>query len=76
MIKMTPDFEILFHHMESSGFSLYFVGGCVRDILLGKEPHDYDFCTDAKPEEIKECFKDYPCILTGGKIWNHYSQNQ
>lgn len=67
MIKMTPDFEILFHQMESSGFSLYFVGGCVRDILLGKEPHDYDFCTDAKPEEIKECFKDYPCILTGEK---------
>ena len=33
---------------------LYLVGGCVRDLLLDREPKDYDLCTDATPEEIKE----------------------
>ena len=33
---------------------LYLVGGCVRDILLGKTPKDYDLCTDATPDEVKQ----------------------
>ena len=33
---------------------LYLVGGCVRDLLLGKEPKDYDLCTNATPDEVKE----------------------
>ena len=32
----------------------YIVGGCVRDSLLGKEPKDWDICTSATPQEIKE----------------------
>lgn len=32
---------------------IYLVGGCVRDLLLGKEPKDYDLCTNATPEEVK-----------------------
>lgn len=43
----------------------YLVGGCVRDILLGKEPHDYDFCTNLSYEELKQIFKLYPCRETG-----------
>lgn len=43
----------------------YLVGGCVRDILLGKEPHDYDFCTNLSYEELKRIFKPYPCKETG-----------
>ena len=35
------------------GKELNLVGGCIRDILLNKEPHDYDLCTDATPEEVK-----------------------
>ena len=34
-------------------YQLYLVGGCVRDMLLGREPKDYDLCTNATPDEIK-----------------------
>lgn len=33
---------------------LFLVGGCVRDLLLGREPKDYDLCTDATPDEVKQ----------------------
>jgi tRNA nucleotidyltransferase (CCA-adding enzyme) len=36
---------------------LYLVGGCVRDMLLGKTPKDYDLCTNATPDEVKEISK-------------------
>lgn len=42
--------------LESNGHSAYVVGGCVRDCLLGKEPHDWDITTSATPEEIKKYF--------------------
>lgn len=38
--------------LNSNGFDAYIVGGCVRDLQLGVEPHDWDMCTDAKPNEI------------------------
>ncbi len=34
----------------------YFVGGCVRDLELGREPADYDVCTDARPDRVQELF--------------------
>src|SRR5205823_2070640 len=39
-----------------AGFKIYIVGGAVRDLILGKEVKDWDFTTDAKPEEILEIF--------------------
>ena len=42
---------------EENGFSLYLVGGAVRDYLMGRESHDYDFTTDATPEEVKKMFR-------------------
>jgi len=42
---------------KEHGYSLYLVGGAVRDYVLGKENHDYDFTTDAEPNEIKKIFK-------------------
>lgn len=42
--------------LESNGHSAYAVGGCVRDCLLGKEPHDWDITTSATPEQIKSYF--------------------
>ncbi len=41
---------------RKNGYSLYLVGGAVRDFLLKKENHDYDFTTDAEPMEIKKMF--------------------
>ncbi len=43
----------------------YIVGGAIRDILLGKEAHDFDFCTNLSYEELEEIFEKYPCIKTG-----------
>lgn len=42
--------------LETAGFQAYAVGGCVRDSILGKEPDDWDFTTDARPEEVKALF--------------------
>ena len=41
--------------LEANGYKAYVVGGCVRDSLLGKAPHDWDICTSAKPEEMEAC---------------------
>ena len=53
--------------LEKAGHSCYAVGGCVRDALLGLTPHDYDLCTSAKPEQIKEIFAAYGQIHAGEK---------
>ena len=42
--------------LEKRGYKAYIVGGAVRDMLLGKTPHDYDITTNATPEEIKSVF--------------------
>ena len=42
--------------IEAAGFKAYFVGGCVRDELTGKTPHDYDISTNATPDEINKIF--------------------
>lgn len=53
----TPVGEVL-EGLEASGFEAYLVGGCVRDLLVGREPKDWDITTNAKPEEIQEIFPD------------------
>lgn len=45
----------------------YVVGGCVRDSIMGREPHDWDICTSASTNEIMSVFKDYEIIPTGLK---------
>ena len=42
--------------IKKAGFDVYFVGGCVRDKILGKKPHDYDLTTSAKPEDLHRIF--------------------
>ena len=53
--------------LEAAGYAAYAVGGCVRDHVLGMEPHDYDICTSAKPEEMQRVFKNERTIETGVK---------
>jgi poly(A) polymerase len=43
--------------LQAAGFAAFWVGGCVRDFLLGREPQDYDIATDARPEQIEKLFK-------------------
>ena len=53
--------------LEQAGFEAYCVGGCVRDRLLGQEPHDFDLCASATPEEMKTLFHDQNLVLAGEK---------
>ena len=43
--------------LQSAGFSAFWVGGCVRDFLLGRAPGDYDIATSALPEQIERLFR-------------------
>src|SRR5665647_404938 len=43
--------------LEKAGFEAYLVGGCVRDLLMEREPNDWDITTNAKPEQIIELFE-------------------
>jgi putative nucleotidyltransferase with HDIG domain len=43
--------------LQHAGFAAFWVGGCVRDFLLGCEPQDFDIATDAKPEQVEKLFK-------------------
>jgi len=43
--------------LQDAGFAAYLVGGCVRDLLLGHEPKDFDVATSATPEEVRELFR-------------------
>lgn len=57
----------LIHMLQAQGFETWAVGGCVRDALLGIEPHDFDLCTSALPEQIQEVFADRQLVLAGVK---------
>lgn len=43
--------------LQAAGFAAFWVGGCVRDFLLGREPGDYDIATSALPDQIEKLFK-------------------
>lgn len=53
--------------LHDSGFEAYAVGGCVRDTVMGKEPHDFDITTSALPDEMKAVFEGFRVIETGIK---------
>ena len=43
--------------LQRAGFAAYWVGGCVRDFLLGRVPQDFDLATDARPEQVEKLFR-------------------
>ncbi len=51
--------------LEQAGYEAYIVGGCVRDGLMGVQPHDFDITTSALPEETMAVFSDMRVIETG-----------
>ncbi len=53
--------------LQEAGYVAYLVGGGVRDLLLGKEPKDFDISTSARPEEVKEVF-GRRCLLIGRRF--------
>jgi poly(A) polymerase len=56
---MLKDFAIsIVRTLREHGYKAYLVGGCVRDLLLSREPSDYDVATDATPDEVMRIFPD------------------
>ena len=64
-INISSNANELIHTLQNHGHSAYVVGGCVRDSILGRIPHDWDICTSATPNEMLEIFKDRKVIETG-----------
>ena len=56
----------MLYRLKSAGYQSYLVGGGVRDLLLGREPKDFDVATDATPEQVREVFRN--CRLIGRRF--------
>lgn len=56
-IRIPPGAGQILRMLEDHGFEAFVVGGCVRDSLLGKEPHDWDITTSALPGQVKALFR-------------------
>ncbi len=69
---LPPEIKITAKTLEEAGYEAYLVGGCVRDILLGKTPKDWDFTTSAHPEEIQALFPDSFCNNDFGTVGIKY----
>ena len=54
------------YRLQKEGFDAYLVGGCVRDLLLGREPKDFDVVTNADPEQVKKVFRN--CRIIGRRF--------
>lgn len=65
MFELPAGVNIIISEIEKCGHEAYIVGGCVRDILLGKTPNDYDITASATPDELREIFKARRTVDTG-----------
>ncbi len=59
------DVDALLSRLSDQGYEAYLVGGCVRDLLMGRIPHDFDVATAALPEEVIRLFGEERVLLTG-----------
>lgn len=66
-IPICPGAADILRRLRAAGYDAYLVGGCVRDSLLGREPHDWDVATSATPEEMKRVFAGSAVYDTGVK---------
>src|SRR5690242_13154707 len=63
---LNPNALKILYRLNDNGFIAYLVGGCVRDLLLGREPKDFDVATNATPAQIKRLFRN--CRLIGRRF--------
>lgn len=64
--QISPGALRVLYGLHEAGFEAYLVGGAVRDLLLGGEPKDFDVATNARPEQIKQTFRN--CRLIGRRF--------
>jgi len=63
---LSPNALKILYRLRDNGHTAWLVGGCVRDLLLGREPKDFDIVTDAVPSRIKKLFRN--CRLVGRRF--------
>jgi len=63
---LSPNGVKVLYKLKEQGFTAYLVGGGVRDLLLGREPKDFDVATDATPSQLKKLFRN--CRLIGRRF--------
>ena len=57
-MKIPQEIKLILDKLEKENLESYIVGGCVRDLLLGQKPKDWDITTKAKPKQIQKIFPD------------------
>jgi len=72
-VKIPESVLIVMNKIKEAGFESYLVGGCVRDLLMNREPKDWDITTNAKPKEVLKVFpkgkyeNEFGTVLLPGK---------
>ncbi len=56
--RIDPDVQKVLRRLVRHGYEAYLVGGCVRDLLLNRRPKDFDVATSARPEQVRELFRN------------------
>jgi poly(A) polymerase len=64
--RIDADAAKVVRRLERAGFQAYLVGGCVRDLLLGDKPKDFDIATSARPEDVRGLFRN--CRVIGRRF--------
>jgi poly(A) polymerase len=64
--RIDPDAAKVVRRLERGGHQAYLVGGCVRDLLLGGKPKDFDVATSARPEDVRALFRN--CRIIGRRF--------
>lgn len=64
--KISQNALKVLYRLQDNGYEAYLVGGCIRDLLMGLEPKDFDVVTNATPEQVKSCFSN--CRLIGRRF--------
>ena len=63
---ISPNALRVLYRLREGGYQAFLVGGCLRDLMLGVEPKDFDVATSARPEEVRRLFRN--CRLIGRRF--------
>ena len=64
--RIASDALRVLYRLNEAGYQAFLVGGCVRDLMVGIEPKDFDVATNARPEDVKRLFRN--CRLVGRRF--------
>lgn len=67
-MQLPQKIKTILEKLQKAGYEGYIVGGCVRDLIMSKEPKDWDITTNAKPEEIQKIFPEHIYENTFGTV--------